>query len=294
MKKVILATSLSIGILGLTACGSNTGSNGDPDIVAKTDAGDVTKEEFYEELKARNGAEVLKELITLTVLEDKYEVTDKQIEEELNTIKEQVGEEYEEVLEMQGITEEDLKKDIKNSLLQEAAVTEGIEVTDEEIKTYYDRMKTEIEARHILVEDEDTAKEVEKKLDKGEDFAKLAKEYSTDEGSAVQGGELGFFTVGSMIPEFEDKAFSMEVGDISEPVQSDYGFHIIEVTDKKEVEEDVGTLEENESEIRRKLVERKIDPQEAMEKMNKILDETDIDIKLDEFKNIFEESQVMG
>src|SRR5690625_4718294 len=141
MKKVIVAASLTVGLLGLTACGSS----GDSDIVANTSAGEVTKEQFYEELKARSGAEVLRELITFTVLEDNYEVTDEQIQEELDNIKDQVGEEYEEVLEMQGLTEEDLKKDIKNSLLQEAAMTEGLEVTDEEIETYYDRMNTEIE-----------------------------------------------------------------------------------------------------------------------------------------------------
>src|SRR5690625_1567957 len=166
MKKVIIATTLTVGLFGLAACGSK----GDPEIVAKTSAGDVTKDQFYEELKNRNGAEVLQELVTLIILDDKYDVSDEEIEEELDSIKEQVGEQYEEVLEQQGLTEEDLKKDIKNSLLQQAALTEDIDVSDEEIETYYERMKTEIEARHILVEDEETAEEVKKKLDKGEDF----------------------------------------------------------------------------------------------------------------------------
>lgn len=292
MKRVIVATSLTIGLLGLTACGSK----GNSEIVAETDAGNVTKEEFYEELKTRSGAEVLRELVTLTILEDKYEVTDEQIEKELDKIKDQVGEGYEDVLASQGLTEEVLKKDIKNSLLQEAAITEGIEVSDEEIEKYYERMKTEIEARHILVEDEETAKEMKDKLEKGEDFAKLAEENSTDEASAAEGGNLGFFTVGSMLPEFEDAAFSMDVDEISDPVQSDFGFHIIEVTDKKEVEEDIGSLEDNKSEIRRNIVEGKIDQEEAMEKMNKLLDETEIDIKIEELKDIFDEpeTQPMG
>lgn len=291
MKRAIVAASLSIGLLGLTACGSG----GDPEIVASTDAGEVTKDEFYEELKTRNGAEVLRELVTFTILEGKYEVTDEQVQEELDKLKDQVGEEYEQVIEMQGLTEEDLEKDIRNSLLQEAAITEGIEVSDEEIETYYNRMNTEVEARHILVEDEETANEVEEKLENGEDFGELAEEYSTDESSAVNGGELGFFTVGTMVPEFEDAAFTMDVGEVSEPIQSDYGYHIIEVTDKKESEEEIGTLEENEADIRRTLVERKINPEEAMEKMNSIIDEAEIDIKVKELEDIFEmESQPVG
>lgn len=288
MKKIILSVSLTIGLIGLTAC-----SSGDSETVAETSAGNVTKEQFYEELKKRNGAEVLKEMITLKVLEDKYEVTDEQIENELANIKEQVGEEYEEVLQMQGLTEEALKQDIKNGLLQEAAFTDGIEVTDEEVQQYYDRMKTEIEARHILVEDEETAKEVKDKLNNGGDFKKLVKEYSTDEASAAEGGELGFFTVGSMVPEFEDAAYNMDVGEISDPIKSDFGYHIIEVTDKKESEEEIGTFEEEESDIRRTITERKINPEEAMNNINKLLEDSKINIKIDEFKNIFDEKQAV-
>ena|SRR5690625_1325868 len=286
MKKLIIATTLTIGLVGLTACGSNNSET-----VAETSAGKVTKEEFYDALQDRSGAEVLKELITLTILEDKYEVTDEQVKKELDKIKEQVGEDFDSVLEMQGLTEDALKKDIRKSLLQEAAIVDGIEISEDEIKQYYDRMKTEVEASHILVEDEETAKEVKGKLDKGEDFAKLAKEYSTDESNAEKGGELGFFTVGTMVPEFEEKAFSMDVGEVSEPVQSDFGYHIIKVTDKKESEEEIGTLEEEKDEIRRTIMERKIDPQEAMEKINKLIEDAKVNIKIDKFKNIFKEEE---
>src|SRR5690625_90013 len=130
MKRIIFATALTIGLLGLTACGSG----GDSEIVVKSKAGNITKEEFYEELKAQNGEDVLRQLVTFKVLEDKYEVTDEQIEEELASLREQVGDDFEEMLEMQGLTEDDLKADIKKELLQTAALTEGIEVTDDEIK----------------------------------------------------------------------------------------------------------------------------------------------------------------
>ena len=284
MKKIIVATTFSIALLGLTACGGGSSEN-----VAETEAGNVTKDELYDELVALNGEEALKKLITLKVLEDKYEVSDKDVDAELDKVKEQVGDEFEQVLAMQGLTEEELKTDIKTSLLQEEAITEGIEISEDEMKKHYDRMSKEVKARHILVEDEETADDIKKQLDEGGDFAELAKEYSTDEGTAEEGGEVGFFSVGSMVPEFEDAAFTMEKGDISDPVQSDYGFHIIEVLDTKETEEDIGSFEDNEDDIRRTIAERKVDPEEAMEKINKLLDDADIKINIEGLEDIFEE-----
>lgn len=286
MKKVIIATTLSLSLFGLAACGSNNS-----DTVAETKAGNVTKDELYDELVASNGAEALKKLITLKVLEDKYDVSEKDVDKELETVKEQVGEEFDQVLAMQGLTEDELKTDIKTSLLQEQAITDGVEIDEEEMKEHYERMNKEIDARHILVEDEETAKDIKKKLDDGEDFEKLAKKHSTDEGSAEEGGNIGFFSVGSMVPEFEDKAFSMKEGEISEPVQSDFGFHIIEILEIKELDNDIGSYEDNEDQIRRTIAERKVDQQEAVEKINKLLEDADIDIKIEGLEDIFDEPE---
>ncbi len=84
-------------------------------------------------------------------------------------------------------------------------------------------------ARHILVKDVATAKIVEDRLAKGEDFATVAKELSTDTGSAAKGGDLGWFGKGSMVAEFEAAAFSQKVGEIGPPVKSQFGYHIIQV-----------------------------------------------------------------
>src|SRR5262249_19553980 len=90
----------------------------------------------------------------------------------------------------------------------------------------------EIHARHILVDTEAEAKEIEERLKKGEDFATLAKEKSKDANS--EGGDLGFFTRGTMLKPFEDAAFGLEVGQISDPVQTQFGWHIIKVEEKRD------------------------------------------------------------
>ena len=113
-------------------------------------------------------------------------------------------------------------------------------VTDDAMKALYsDTVKNlkpepEIRARHILVETEDQAKAAIKRLKAGEDFAKVATELSKDPGSGQQGGDLGFFTKDRMVPEFSAAAFALEIGKISEPVKSQFGYHIIKVEEKRE------------------------------------------------------------
>jgi peptidyl-prolyl cis-trans isomerase C len=111
-------------------------------------------------------------------------------------------------------------------------------LTDEAMKKVYDDAakqisgEQEVHARHILVQTEDEAKAIKAELDKGGDFAKLAKEKSKDPGAA-DGGDLGFFTKEQMVPEFSKVAFSLEPGKISDPVKTQFGWHIIKVEEKR-------------------------------------------------------------
>jgi peptidyl-prolyl cis-trans isomerase C len=111
-------------------------------------------------------------------------------------------------------------------------------VTEAEAKKIYDEKITqvkpdqEVRARHILMETEAEAKEIAERLKKGEDFATLAKEKSKDPGA--EGGDLGFFSRGQMVKPFEDAAFALDVGKISDPVQSPFGWHIIQVEEKRD------------------------------------------------------------
>lgn len=107
-------------------------------------------------------------------------------------------------------------------------------------QSYYDEnsdqfdVADQVDAKHILVDDKETAEDIIKQLDDGADFAELAKEYSTDTATAQQGGELGYFTADQMITEFSDAAFALEPGEYTkEPVETSYGYHVILCEDKK-------------------------------------------------------------
>ena len=112
----------------------------------------------------------------------------------------------------------------------------------------------------------------------------LAEEKSTDTGSGAQGGDLGWFSVGTMVTEFNDAAYALELNTVSEPVKSDFGYHIIEVKEKREVE-GYGTLEEKKEEIREQLKAQKADWAAIQEKLIK---DAKIEIKDEDLKNAFE------
>jgi peptidyl-prolyl cis-trans isomerase C len=128
----------------------------------------------------------------------------------------------------------------RNRLLMDSLLaTEGKAATTDDAmkKVYEDAAKQitgeqEVHARHILVETEDEAKAIKAELDKGADFAELAKKKSKDPG-ASDGGDLGFFTKDQMVPEFSAVAFALEPGKISDPVKSQFGWHIIKVEEKR-------------------------------------------------------------
>ena len=92
----------------------------------------------------------------------------------------------------------------------------------------------EVRARHILVESKDKARELFEKIAHGADFAQLAKEHSKDPASKDQGGELGFFARGQMVPQFEEAAFKLKRGEVSEPFETQFGWHIVKVDERRQ------------------------------------------------------------
>ena len=154
--------------------------------------------------------------------------------------------------------EDATRKIVLATLLQREIESRIKTPTEKDIEQYYqthsDEFKQEkqVRARHILVENEATAKKISAKLKNGADFATLAKESSTCPSSA-KGGDLGFFTRNRMVKEFADVAFKLKKGEVSGPVKTKFGYHIIEVTDIKEA--GVTPLNEVKTAIENKLIQ---------------------------------------
>lgn len=156
-----------------------------------------------------------------------------------------------------------LEEETKENLLKNYALNKLIaneNVTEEEIKKHYDDNKSQyqkeesVKAKHILVDSENEAKEAIKEIEDGSSFEEVAKKYSKCP-SKESGGNLGEFTRGKMVPEFEEAAFAMEEGSLSEPVKSEFGYHVIQLDEK--VPAGVSSFEEVRNQINEQLLRLK-------------------------------------
>lgn len=238
----------------------------------------INTEILYEQAKKEN------------LLPSKEDV-DKEFKEFEKSIEE--NKDYKDNMKKLGITNEDIKKEqeiglaIQNYQDNFKKVTK---ISDEDIKKYYEDNKKEfyedkVRASHILISTVDEnnktlseakkaeakkkAEDILKKAKSEEEFSALAKEYSDDEGSGVNGGDLDFFEKGAMVSEFEDAAWGLKVGEISELVETQFGYHIIKVTDK--VQKQL-TFDEVKDTIKDKLLEDKY-----TETINKLVKEAKIE-----------------
>jgi foldase protein PrsA len=280
MKKWIISLSIAAGVVGLAGCSQDEANS---EVVAETKAGNITKEELYVAMKEKFGEQALQQLVYEKVLSKEFKVSDKELNEKLDQIKSDLGANFEMALTEYGYKDEaDLKETIKIGLLQEKAALKDVKVDEKELKEFTETYKPEIKARHILVEDEKTAKEVKKKLDEGGKFEDLAKEYSKDPGSAQNGGDLGWFGAGKMVPQFEQAAYALKVDEISAPVKSEHGYHIIQLTDKKEF-----TSEELEYQFKLS----KLDGEVVQKAMQREMKAAKVEIKDKDLKGILEASE---
>lgn len=270
MKKVIY---LAIGIIAASAIFLLAGFN-KGEAVATVNGTAIEKDALYEQMVKTSGAEALEGMISDEIIRQEAEkaditVTQDEIDAEMAVYEENYGgaEGLASAIETSGMTMEDLESEMETYLKIEKLIGPDIEITDDAIQTYFEENKAalgqsaEVEASHILTETKEQAEEVAKKLADGGDFAKLAAEYSIDTATAENGGELGSFGEGEMAAEFEKAAFAMKPDEISEPVETEFGFHVIKVTGKTEAAE--ATLEGSKEKIKEILFDEALNSEYA-------------------------------
>lgn len=250
-KRRIFIGAVISSILLLSACGSSEN-------VATSKAGNVTQTDLEKELKKTYGKTALHQMMLNKVLLDKYKVSDEEATKKVKELKEQMGDNFKSALAQSGLKDENA---LKEQMKPQIALEKGIKasITEKDLKENY---KPKLKVSHILVKDENTAKEIKEKLNNGEDFATLAKQYSEDPGSKEKGGELPEFGPGEMDSKFEEAAYKLEVGQVSDPVKSSYGYHIIKVTDKKELK----PFAEEKERIRKELETKRLQDQQWQQK----------------------------
>ncbi|ENQ3080491.1 TPA: peptidylprolyl isomerase PrsA [Bacillus pseudomycoides] len=275
-RRQLFIAAATLGTLMLAACDPKEGS----DPIATSTTSTITKGEFDKALKERFGKDMLYEMMAQDIMIKKYKVSDDEVNKEFNKVKEQAGDNFKMFLETNRMkNEDDLKKQIRSSLAIDKAIKQTI--TEKDIKARY---KPEIKASQILVNDEQTANDIKRQLNSGASFEELAKKYSVDTASKENGGDLGYFGPGKMVPEFEDAAYKLNVGEVSEPVKSTKGYHIIKLTDKKELK----PYDEVKDSIRKTLEAERIQDNTWRQKV--LMDELkkeNIKVKDDDLKDTF-------
>ncbi len=191
----------------------------------------------------------------------------------LDAIEQTLEKEAEYLQELKRLQDSFLKQYALNKLLNSISIEEG------EALNYYNQNPSlfqepeSVKASHILVEDKETAEKVINELNEGLSFADAAKQYSSCP-SKERGGDLGFFSKGRMVPEFEEAAFDLELNTLSEPVKSQFGHHIIIVTDKKDA--GVSSFENVQDQIEQQLTQQR-QHQVYTNKINSLKSKYDID-----------------
>lgn len=257
MKKTMILSLCALTLL-VTGCGVAKLENGE-EVVAKIDGQTITADNLYQRVKDKHGRNELIDMIDSIVLNKIYktdETMTSTVNNQIDYYKEQLGEQFLPYIKSQlGINnEEEFKELLLLDYKRNEATKDYLKtvITDTEINNYYETKTVgDIKASHILIkpevtdsmtteqktakekEAEELAKQIITKLNNGEKFADLAKEYS-DDGSASSGGDLGWFNKGKMVEAFETAAFALKKDEYSKtPVKSEFGYHIILKTDER-------------------------------------------------------------
>jgi foldase protein PrsA len=266
MSNRVLA-GVATALLGFSIAGCAAGASSGGGDVASVNGDKISRAEFDSKLEAGpQGKAVLNQLVQ-GLLIDQYakqnniDISDADVAKKEDEIKSKYPPgQFEQILKSQNLTEDDVKRILRQQLVVEKAVASSIKVSDADVSSYLAKnhatldTSAQVRARHILVADLATANKVEAELKGGADFAAEAKKYSTDPSSKDKGGELGFFSKGQMVPAFQDAAFSQPLNVVGPPVKSPFGYHIIEVEEKKPAQ--VATVANSGDKIKQTLTQQ--------------------------------------
>jgi len=295
----ILRTVAALGTaalcISLAAC--NNGGGGGGGDVAAVNGHAISRADFDKKLESSPAAkQVLGQLIQQQLL-DQY-AADKKIDASQAEIDKKKDEtkarmqpgQFEQVVKSQGLSDADLNQIFKQQVVIEKAVAPQVRVSESDVKTYFDKNRAlfdkpaQVRARHILVADQAKAKEVLAKIKAGGSWDALAKQYSTDPSSKDKGGELGFFGRGQMVGPFQDAAFGANVGQVVGPVKSPFGYHIIQVEEKKPAQR--GSFANAHDTIKTQLTQQQ-QGTVVPAFLQQLRSSAKIDIKDDRFKDLF-------
>jgi len=292
IQRSLAAVATAVLCASLAAC--SNGSGGDVVTVSGTS---ISHADFDKKLEASPaGKQVLTQLVQQAMVtqygkDQNIVISDDDVSKKEAEIKARYpAGQFEQILAQQGLTEADVQQILRQQLIMQKAVAPQVNVTDAEITAFFNKnhqlldKPEQVRARHILVADQKTADEVEAKLKGGAKFEDLAKQYSTDPSSKDKGGELGLFGRGQMVPAFQDAAFSLPVGQTSAPVKSPFGYHIIQVEEKKPAL--VATLANSHDQIKDQLMQQG-EAQQIPVFMQQLRAKYAVTVKDDRFKDLF-------
>jgi foldase protein PrsA len=241
--RAVAAFGIAALCVSLAACSTSGAAGGD---VASVNGQKISRTDFDHKLEATPTArQTLTQLVQQSLIDQyardkKVDVSQAEIDKKEADIKAKYpAGQFEQILKQQNLSEADVQQILKQQIVLEKAVAPQVKVTDSDIKANFDKNHAsfdkpeQVRARHILVADPATASTVLAKVKAGGKWDALAKQYSTDPSSKDKGGELGFFGRGQMVPAFQDAAFAAKVGQTVGPVKSPFGYHIIQVEEKK-------------------------------------------------------------
>lgn len=270
MKYLLVLAAVAVIAAGSVWAVTRSNNSNNDEVVARVNGEIITRNDLYDAMLMQTGQDTLDNLISKKIIEQEakkqsIKVSDAEIEKELNELAEYYGgqDALEQTMASYNMSMDDIKKDVVLNIQLEKLMGSKITITDEEIKQYFEAnpdafaAPEQVKVSHILVDSEEKAQQVRQQLAAGKDFAELAKESSTDTASKDLGGDLGMVSKGEMVEEFEKAAFALKIGQISEPVKTEFGYHIIKVSEKNAAQP--GTLAENKDEIKEILFNQEME-----------------------------------